>query len=251
MNKMGIAPEKSLATLFTPWTSQVNAEPQTYINNIPVPTIKRPKILGVTFDPLFTFTPHVTEIAGRASSRFQVLKALTGTSWGQDKETILLTFKAIIKPVLSYAAPIWFPVACQSNIDKLQRIQNQALQIATGCIFKSNIQHLHSESEVLPLSDHLSMPCSQFLAGALRPTNPSLTLVTQDPGPKPRTPLLQSAFHQGIAEFLGDDRTADPASHHSTISSIHTASVAAHLANRTNLQHPPGTHGQVATCHPP
>ena len=198
VNKMGIAPEKSSVTLFTPWTGQVNAEPQISINNIPVPTDKRPKILGVTFDPLFTFTPHVTEIAGRASSRLQVLKALTGTSWGQDKETILLTFKAIIKPVLSYAAPVWSHVTCRSNIDKLQRIQNQALRIATGSVLKSDVQHLHSESEVLPLSDHLPMLCSQFLAGALRPSHPSFPLVTQDPGPRSETriPLLQTAFRR-------------------------------------------------------
>ena len=232
-NKMGIAPEKSSVTLFTPWTSQVNAEPQISINNTPVPTNKRPKILGVTFDPLFTFTPHVTEIAGWASNYLQILKALTGTSWGQDKETILLTFKAIIKPLLSYAAPIWFPATCRSNIEKLQRIQNQALRIATGAVLKSDIQHLHSETEVLPLFDHLTMLCSQFLAGALRPTHPSLALVTQDPGPRPRIPLLQSAFRQGIAEFLEDDGTADPSCHRSTISGIHTAAVASHLANRS------------------
>ena len=48
----------------------------------------------------------------------------------------------------------------------------------------------------------------------------------------PRIPLLQTAFRHKIAEFLEDDGTADPASHRSTISGIHSATVAAHLANR-------------------
>ena len=93
----------------------VNAEPPISINNIPVTTIKKPKILGVTFDPIFTFTPHVSEIAARAPSRLQVLEAFTRTAWGQDKETVLLTFKAIIKPILSYAVPIWFPATSRTN----------------------------------------------------------------------------------------------------------------------------------------
>ena len=78
------------------------------------------------------------------------------------------------------------------------------------------------------------MLCSQFLAGALRPSHPSFPLVTQDPGPRSETriPLLQTAFRRKIAEFLEDDGTADPANHRSTISGIHSAAVAAHLANR-------------------
>ena len=172
-NKMGIAPDKSSVTLFTHCTSQVNVKPRLTIDGFPVPTNKNPKILRVTFDPLFTFTLHRSDIAARVSSRLQVLKAIVSTSWGQDKETILLTFKAIIRPILKYAAPTWFPALCKTNIGKLQRIQNQALRIATGSLLKSDIQHLHSESSVLPLPDHLSMLCSQFLAGALRPTHPS------------------------------------------------------------------------------
>ena len=108
-------------------------------------------------------------------------------------------------------------------MDKLQRIQNQALRIATGSLLKADIQHLHSESSVLPLPDHLRMLCSQFLAGALRPTHPSHALVTQDPGPRHRIPLLQSTFRSSIAEFLMGDGFADPECHRATIADIHTA----------------------------
>ena len=78
------------------------------------------------------------------------------------------------------------------------------------------------------------MLCSQFLAGALRPTHPSHDLVTQDPGPRSgsRIPLLQTAFHRHVAEFLEDDGTMDPANYEPTVSGIHTASVADHLINR-------------------
>ena len=184
------------------------------------------------FNPLFTFTPHISDIATRASGRLQVLKALTGTSWGQDKETILLTFEAILKPIVSYAAPIGYPATIVSNISKLQRIQNRALRIATGSVLKSEIQHLHSETETLPLSNHLTMLCSQFLASALRNVHPSHALVTKDPGPRPRIPLLQTAFHRYMAGLLEDNGTIDPINYRSYIKDIHSSAVAGHLANR-------------------
>jgi len=56
--KIAIAPFKSSVTLFTPWTSQITGEPEISINYIPVTTNNKPKILEVTFNHLFTFTPN-------------------------------------------------------------------------------------------------------------------------------------------------------------------------------------------------
>lgn len=81
-------------------------------------------------------------------------------AWGQDKKTILLTSKALIEPVLSYAAALWFPSISNRNNSKLQQTENQALLIATISVLKSDIQNLHSETKKLSLSNHLTMLCS-------------------------------------------------------------------------------------------
>ena len=36
-----------------------------------------------------------------------MLKALAGSSWGQDKETLLVTYNALGKSIANYAAPVW------------------------------------------------------------------------------------------------------------------------------------------------
>jgi len=133
-------------------TSQYNCHPTVNINSSPVPLDKNPKILGVVFDPMFTFSPHISSICAKAASRLQVMKALAGTSWGQDKETLLLTYNSIIKPILTYASPVWYPATSNTNITKLQTIQNNALRITTGCVLKTDMQHLHSECQILPIS---------------------------------------------------------------------------------------------------
>merc|ERR1712074_532192 len=88
---------------------------------------------GVTFDTHFTFSPHITNLADRAQNRIRILKALAGSTWGQQQETLLITYKALIRPLFTYAAPIWFPNAPPSGVLKLQRIQNSALSPPTSC----------------------------------------------------------------------------------------------------------------------
>jgi len=54
-----------------------------------------------------------------------------------------------------YAAPIWFPNTSPYLVQKLQTIQNSALRIATGCVEMASIDHLHEETKILPIQDHL------------------------------------------------------------------------------------------------
>ena len=39
---------------------------------------------------------------------FTIMKALAGSNWGFKTETLVATYKAIVRPILYYAAPIWF-----------------------------------------------------------------------------------------------------------------------------------------------
>ena len=91
------------------------------------------KILGVTLDTHITFGPHARDCVERASRTLNVMKALAGSSWGFATETLVATYKAIVHPILNYAAPIWFTQVSSTHLDKLEVIQNKALRIATGC----------------------------------------------------------------------------------------------------------------------
>ena len=44
-----------------------------------------------------------------------------------------------------------------SLTQKLQTIQNSALRIATGCVKMASIDHLHEETEMLPVQEHFSL----------------------------------------------------------------------------------------------
>ena len=63
----------------------------------------------------------------------QMIKALTATGWGKQKETHMVTYKAVMRPAQEYASSMWLSLASSTSINKLQVMYNAALRTATGC----------------------------------------------------------------------------------------------------------------------
>ena len=167
-----LSAEKSTVTLFTPDTKEYHIHPQVKIKDSIVPLEKNPKLLGVTFDTMHTFTPHVNKTVDKVKSKVNLMKAISGTTWGQDKEVLTQTYKAIGRSLLEYGVPIWSPIISPSCWDKLQIVQNQALRVITGCLLMSPIEHLHRETKILPLKEHGEMLSKQFLLNCNLPGHP-------------------------------------------------------------------------------
>ena len=228
---LAISSPKSTVTLFTSDKRQSYTHPHITLHNTPLPLERRPRILGVVFDTHFTFSPHIKSIIHRASPRLNILRALAGTNWGQQKETLRITYKSLIRSLFTYASPIWFPNSCPSSVTKLQTLQNAALRICTGCVKMTCEGHLHAETAVLPVDDHLSLLSTQFLARSLIPSHPSHLVVTAPSGPREQKYTLQSRFLPSVAPFLSNG-TLPPNSYKSTIQSLHTSAVASSVTSR-------------------
>ena len=211
-----IAPNKSSVTLFTPNTHEHSVHPQVKIEekvdlggvfgtvflDRVLPLEPQPKILGVTLDTHFTFAPHARELAKSGTERNKVIKALAGTSWGQDKETLMITYKSLIRSKFDFAAPVWAPNVKKTPIRRLQSIQNAALRIISGCVKLSAEEHLHTEAKMLSVLQHLQLLCGQYLASAMRPGHPAHSVVTSPAGPRDMKQTLQSAFIDDVQPYL-------------------------------------------------
>ena len=92
-----------------------------------------PKVLCLTLDPKLTYSTHIHNISVQADKPLQIIKALTATGWGKQKETLMATYKAVMRPALEYASSVWSPIASSTSINKLQVMQNAALRTAIGC----------------------------------------------------------------------------------------------------------------------
>ena len=221
-NCMEISASKSTSTLFTPWSKEVNKDLGIQIGGVDVPPSKNPKHLGVVFDPTFTFSAHASAIARRAAQRLNLLKALSGTRFGKDKETLLMTWRIYIRSILNYAAPIVHPNYSVTSHKKLQLVQNRALRICLGCHSASAVDHLHREAKELMVADHLKLLSAQFLAKCLQPHHPSHLCVRLPRGRRSMKHTLQSKVSDVVQPYLNADGVIEPGTYKATIDSIHT-----------------------------
>ena len=172
---------KSTVTLFTPDSHQYNFHPQLFLEDQLLPLERYPRILGVTLDPLLTLNRHASAQAVTAKKRTNILKALAGTTWGQDEETLTTTYRAIGKSVLEYAAPVIFPLLSDTSWTKLERAENAALRVVTGCTAMAGSDHLHQETQLLPVRQHCQLLSDQYLRRSLLPAHPAHHLLSRQP----------------------------------------------------------------------
>ena len=167
-----VSTAKSTVTLFTQDTHECHLHPQVILANQVLPLKKKPKVLGVTLDTQLTFTQHCYNIAVKVQQRHNVLKALAGSTRGCDKETLLATYQAIGRSILSYCCPVWTPSPMNTNWCRLQLVQNSALRITTGCLKMADVTELLQEARELPVRQHNELISQQFAMAFHLPQHP-------------------------------------------------------------------------------
>ena len=156
-NRMEASPQKSTVTLLTSHTRESHTHPNVKLYNKLLPLNRTPIILGLTFDPHMTFSPHIQNIITKVNKKLNALRTLAGTNFGQKKETLTSVFRQFIRTNISYASMAWSSDISDTNSQKLETVQNNALRIITGCLPSTPIHHLRAETKILPISTHLDM----------------------------------------------------------------------------------------------
>ena len=184
-NSLLISAPNSTVTLFTPEKHQFQMHSDITLEDTQLPLERSPKILGVILDPFISFHKPCNYLSDRIDKRNNMLKALVGSSWGQDKETLLMTYNALGKSIANYAAPVWSTNVSDSSFKKIQTAQNAALRTATGAHKMASIGHLHQESLTLRVNDHSDMLSVQYLVNCLEEDNVchGITIQSQDQDP--------------------------------------------------------------------
>ena len=173
---------------------------------------------GLSGPPPLSFNKHSQYVAERVSGRNNILKALAGTSWGQQKETLLMTYKAVGRSIINYAAPVWSPNLHDTNYRKIQYTQNEALRFATGCHKMSSIDYLHTEAEMLKVREHSELLSAQYLTRCLEPGNVCHPITTRAIPERQMKETLYSRHRNTVEPMMVEnDRKA--------LQALHTAAV--------------------------
>ena len=107
-----------------------------------------PRLLGVILDRQLTFTPHIDAVTDRLGSSFNMMNAVSHSTWGWPKDSLRPIYHAFIGSQLNYAGAGWQPYICETNVRKLERLQNRAMRAITGQLISTPIEALYIEAGV-------------------------------------------------------------------------------------------------------
>ena len=135
-----------------------------------------------------------------------MLKALAGSTGGCDKETLLTTYQAIGRSILSYCCPVWTTSYKDTNWSRLQRAQNSALIITTGCFKMADVAELHPEARELPVRQHNELISKQFAIACHLPQHPCHQLCHRPSDDRPeRQRSLIVRLKPSIQKYLAEE----------------------------------------------
>ena len=198
--------------------------PPTSISEVGRPsTAARKEIKSVRSDARHQSHFHTTlqQYRCKSATTNNVLKALAGSTWDCDKETLLSTYQAFRHSMLSYYCPVWTPSPKDTNLSRQQRKKNSALRITTGCLKIVDIAELHQEARELPVRQHNELISQQFAIACHLPQHHCHQLCHRPPDDRPeRRRSLIGRIRPNIQQYFAEDPLSNT-SYKSAISSIH------------------------------
>ena len=127
--------------------------PKITINGVPPSCTHSPTFLGVTYDRRMTFGTLVKKVCQQMLRRTNLLRILGGTTWGWQKQDLRTVNITTQRSVAEYAAAAWTPWLSSSNIEKLERSQNQAARAITYHVRSTPTEAVLYEAD-LPRLEH-------------------------------------------------------------------------------------------------
>ena len=146
-----------------------------------IKTTPQVKFLGVIFDQKLSFLPHIKYLRTVCLKRLDILKIVSGTHWGADKNTLLCLYRSLIRSKLDYAC-IVYGSACSSYLKALDPIHHHGLHICLVAFCTSPKESLYVEANEPPLElRRLKLSFNYFIKLKANPDNPAYDCVLNPP----------------------------------------------------------------------
>lgn len=119
-----VNPSKITCTLFTN-RRKIPCPPIT-LNGVILKMTSEVKYLGIIFDQRLTWNPLLKYITKKANNAYFACRRLFGKTWGLNPQMIIWLYQTIIRPIIAYAAVVWWPkteqLGAQVTLNKIQRL---------------------------------------------------------------------------------------------------------------------------------
>ncbi|GBN36961.1 RNA-directed DNA polymerase from mobile element jockey [Araneus ventricosus] len=125
--KIMVNVDKSQAVYFT---RKRNPPPSTLYRK-PIQWSNETVYLGVTIDKTLTYNSHITKVRNKFNAAKLKLHPLLGKHSKLSLDNKLLTYKSLLRPIITYANPVW-GAAAETYLKKLESLQKIARQVTNS-----------------------------------------------------------------------------------------------------------------------
>lgn len=148
---LAVNPDKTELVLFT---RKRRIEGFTYplLFGTPLRTAGKVKYLGVILDAKLTWREHSERQIQRATASFWMCRRTFGNTWGLKPNVIMWMYTAVIRPLITYAALVWWPrTTLASAKQRLGQLQRLACLGVTGAMRTAPTTALEALLGLVPL----------------------------------------------------------------------------------------------------
>ncbi|GBM97133.1 putative RNA-directed DNA polymerase from transposon BS [Araneus ventricosus] len=117
-------------------------DPEIKLNDEIIPFVNDIRFLGITFDRKLTFLPHIKLLRKKCEKSLNILKVLSTTTWGADRNSMIKIYKATVLSKIDYGCEI-YGSARKSVLQKLDPVHHTALRLCSGAFRTSPVQSLY------------------------------------------------------------------------------------------------------------
>lgn len=157
--KLKVNTNKSVHVLFSLRRKEC---PSLYLNGNIIPKHDTVKYLGIHLDKRLTWKCHIQAKKTQLKIKTNKLYWLLGPKSPLNLINKILIYKAILKPVWTYAVQLW-GTASNSNIEILQRYQSKTLRLITSAPWFVTNKAIHTDLEIPFVKDEIKKITTKYL----------------------------------------------------------------------------------------
>ena len=145
-----ISPDKTQVVIFNPKGTDTSKLRKLKLNGRILEYKREATFLGMIFDDKLTWRKHIDNLVTKCQKDLNVLRAVSGTSFGADKKTLRNLYVALILSKIEYGLQA-YASASNTQIARLDAIQNAAMRIMTGAYKATSTKSLEVECNLPPI----------------------------------------------------------------------------------------------------